>query len=460
MKKLEVLTAEQMALIEPHRKMWLDKFYQNNGINKELATEQIKWLYRFCGKKEPQVVFMDSPLGVDILLATIENKGQNIGDNIWDNIRGNIRDNIRDNIGDNIWANIRDNIWDNIGANIGDNIWANIRDNIRDNIWANIGDNIWANIGDNIRDNIRDNIGANIWANIGDNIWANISPNIGANRQPRAYYGNCSDYGWMAFYDYFHQLNHFTDYDWNNFNEFKKLLDSGIYELVTLDGLCVACSLPKVIQDAENMLHSTEKAAVIFNDGFSMHFIHGVFITPELFEILKNGTYSFEDWVKEENEEIKSACLSFIEETKGSEALYRFLSAYLKEVDTYTDKKDEKHLNGTTRGMNIGVYTLFKGGYGEVELAFVRCYCPSTDRMFFLSVDPENTNAKDAIASLYRIPRKVANEIKYIQRQGERFSTVLTDKGNEILSAMGKEEISDLVHISGNDYFYKLTYEY
>jgi len=436
MKKLEVLTDEQLDLIEPHRQIWLDKFYKNQGIDKELAVKQIKWLYEFCGKKEPQIMFMDSPVGVDILLATIENKGQNI------------RANIRQSIEQNIWDNIRDNIWDNIGANI--------RANIEQNIWANIGANIWDNIGANIRDNIWDNIRDNIR----DNIWANIGANIGANRQPRAFYGNCSDYGWMAFYDYFQSLNHFTDYDWTNFNQFKSLLDSGIYELVTLEGVCVACAMPKVLQDAENRLHNTEKAAVIFNDGFSMHFIHGVFITPELFEILKNGTYSFEDWVKEENEEIKSACLSFIEETKGSEALYRFLSAYLKEVDTYTDKKDEKHLNGTTRGMNIGVYTLFKGGYGEVELAFVRCYCPSTDRMFFLSVDPENTNAKDAIASLYRIPRKVANEIKYIQRQGERFSTVLTDKGNEILSAMGKEEISDLVHISGNDYFYKLTYEY
>ena len=110
--------------------------------------------------------------------------------------------------------------------------------------------------------------------------------------------------------------------------------------------------------------------------------------------------------------------------------------------------------------MNIGVYTLFKGGYGEVELAFVRCYCPSTDRMFFLSVDPENTNAKDAIASLYRIPRKLTGDIKYIQRQGERYSTVLTDNGNALLSNMSKEEIADLVPVSGNDYFTKLTYEY
>jgi len=105
MKKLEVLTDEQLALIEPHRQIWLDKFYKNQGIDKELAAKQIKWLYEFCGKKEPQIMFMDSPVGVDILLATIENKGQNIGDNI------------RDNIWDNIGANIRDNISPNIGAN-------------------------------------------------------------------------------------------------------------------------------------------------------------------------------------------------------------------------------------------------------------------------------------------------------------------------------------------------------
>ena len=72
----------------------------------------------------------------------------------------------------------------------------------------------------------------------------------------------------------------------------------------------------------------------------------------------------------------------------------------------------------------------------------------------------ENKTAKDAIASLYRIPAKLKKEIKYINRQGERFSTVLTEKGDKILDAMNQEEINDLVHISGDEYFSKMRYEY
>jgi hypothetical protein len=140
--------------------------------------------------------------------------------------------------------------------------------------------------------------------------------------------------------------------------------------------------------------------------------------------------------------------------------LFRFISDNLKELDTFTDKKPAEYLEGTTGGMNIGVYTLFKGTLNGINLAFVRCYCPSTDRMFFLSVDPVNNNAKDAIASLYRVPEKLKGEIKYIQRQGERFSTVFTETGNAILSKMGKEEVENLTTISGNEYFSKMKYEY
>jgi hypothetical protein len=149
-----------------------------------------------------------------------------------------------------------------------------------------------------------------------------------------------------------------------------------------------------------------------------------------------------------------------MEEKLGSEYLFRFISNNLKEVDTYTDKKNKKYLEGTTGGMNIGVYTLFKGSVNNIDLAFVRCYCPSTDRLFFLCVNPENTNAKDAIASLYRVPKKLKDEIKYIQRQGERFSTVFTDIGNKILDNMDESDVSDLSPISGDAYFKLMRYEY
>lgn len=123
-------------------------------------------------------------------------------------------------------------------------------------------------------------------------------------------------------------------------------------------------------------------------------------------------------------------------------------------------KKSREFLVGTTNGMNVGVYTLFKGEINNTKIAYIRCYCPSTDRMFFLGVNSNQTNAKDAIASLYRVPRKLVGEIKNINRQGERYSTTFTKKGLSLLKSLKKEEIEDLSSIDGNTYFSKIKYEY
>jgi hypothetical protein len=103
---------------------------------------------------------------------------------------------------------------------------------------------------------------------------------------------------------------------------------------------------------------------------------------------------------------------------------------------------------------------LFKGVVNGFDVAYVRCYCPSTDRMFFLGVEPKTKNAKDGIASLYRIPRKLKAHIEAIHRQGEVYSTILTPEGEEINKSLTKEEIADQVSINGDIYFDLIKYEY
>lgn len=149
-----------------------------------------------------------------------------------------------------------------------------------------------------------------------------------------------------------------------------------------------------------------------------------------------------------------------MQEKYGDEYIVNFFKKDLVEVDTFVDKKDEVFLKGTIGGMNVGVYTLFKGEINGEKIAYCRCFCPSTDRMFFLGVDPNNQTAKDAIASLYRIPTKLKPHIKSICRQGERFSTVLTEDGKNTLKTMSKEEISDVSSVSGAEYFSLIKYEY
>ena len=241
--------------------------------------------------------------------------------------------------------------------------------------------------------------------------------------------------------------------------------ESGIYSAIFSKEVCVISKYPLEIhqESAQFRLNNIEKSAIIWSNSFApldCYYINGLNISKELFEKLSKKEVSFENWVNESNEEIKSAILSFYQQKFGDEFLFQFLSKNLKEIDTFVDKKEAKYLEGTTKGMNVGVYTLFKGIVNNEYIAYVRCYCPSTDRMFFLGVNPENTNAKDAIASLYQIPKKLKDEIISIQRQGEVFSTNFTQKGLSLLKKMKQEDIQDMTSISGSDYFKLIQYEY
>ncbi len=305
---------------------------------------------------------------------------------------------------------------------------------------------------------VRASVGASVGASVRASVRASVGASVGASFNEYSAYIDLSNYGWVSFYDFFEKINILDNF---KFKQYKKIIKSGVFQAYEYDNFVFAVQPPiSINKDDRGMLHSVSEPSVIFRDKSEYYYIHGVNIQYPLFDKLSQYIYSFDDLVAERNEEIKAAALSFIEELHGNEALFRFISSNLKEIDSYTDRKNEVYLVGTTKGMNIGVYTLFKGQINSINLAFVRCYCPSTDRMFFLAVDPLNNNAKDAIASLYRVPRKLSSEIKYIQRQGERFSTVFTKKGKAILKNLLESDISDLIHIDGDSYFKLMQYEY
>lgn len=278
--------------------------------------------------------------------------------------------------------------------------------------------------------------------------------------EPMCSYGDINDYGWVAFHEYFTELGVNNNGD---FNQFASLIKSNYYSMIQMEKVCVVIRNPEhILLDEEKRMNCINDYAIKFVDGTGMNFVNGFYLSDELFNKLKNKEYTFEDFSKEINEEVKSACIAFMQQAFGDLYLFDFLSQSLKEIDTFVDKKEDTYLIGTTNSENIGVYTLFKGTVNNTEVAYIRCYCPSTDRMFFLGIDPENNNAKDGIASLYRVPRKLKNNIKYIQRQGERFSTVFDKIGTDNLKSgkLTKADIQDMVTITGVEYFNKMRYEY
>lgn len=289
---------------------------------------------------------------------------------------------------------------------------------------------------------------------------ADFVSKIEENFSLKSSYIGWSNFGWVSFYDYFTTIGVINNDD---FNQYKNIIESNVFECFEFEKVIFAVNPPIYIKHNQNLVpHCIDGPSIEFRDGVKLHHINSFFISETLFNSLNNKTYTFEDFAKEQNEEVKSAVVSFIQEKDGDSGMYYFLKNNLTEIDTYTDVKDEDKMVGTTRSTNIGVYTLFKGVVNEFEVAYVRCYCPSTDRIFFLGVEPNNTNAKDAIASLYRIPKVLKTKIKHISRQGEKFSTVFDDETTTRLknNEFSVEDLKDYTNLSGTEYFKLMKYEY
>jgi hypothetical protein len=241
---------------------------------------------------------------------------------------------------------------------------------------------------------------------------------------------------------------------WNNLYE-----KSGVYSAIFSQLVCVVSKYPKNTHRNTNKdMNNIEGPAVEWGStteltNFDCYYVNGLNISKELFTNLSLKKVTFKDFISEK-------ILAFYRAKFGEEFLFLFLSENLKEVDTYIDKKNEELLIGTTGGMNVGVYTLFKGVISNQQIAYVRCYCPSSDRMFFLGVEPKHNNAKDSIASLYRVPSKLKPYISDIHRQGEIYSTNFTPDGLNKIAQLSKEDYQNLVSITGDEYFSLLKYEY
>ena len=77
--RIDQLTPEQEALIPVYREKWQKNARSTERIDQEKAREAIREIYVFCGKKEPKILFFDSPH------AALELVLSKIGISFWSN---------------------------------------------------------------------------------------------------------------------------------------------------------------------------------------------------------------------------------------------------------------------------------------------------------------------------------------------------------------------------------------
>lgn len=205
-----------------------------------------------------------------------------------------------------------------------------------------------------------------------------------------ASYCNVSDYGWVAWEDYFirHKLIELEPEVLENFNNFKALLEAGIYDMIQFDTLCIVSDMPCKIFRKETRLHNPAGYAVEFKDGWGQHYINGRFIPEEIFN--KAPTLTKKEFISEKNSDYKGAWYEIL----GQQKVMELLGA------VEINKEVVAHKNG-----DLETLTLYKTKetFEEIDnqpFAWVKMVCPSTGTNYLQGVEPHHTNALEAAASL------------------------------------------------------------
>jgi len=240
------LTKKEEELMIDVRNEWINRFNSLN-FDEQKCKEFVNYCYELSNFKKPTILFLDSPLGCQYAKHIIM---ANVRANVWDNVR------------DNVWANVE----------------ANVRDNVRDNV------------EDNVRDNVRDSVRNN------------------EIKYEYFCYRDCSDFGWVAFYDFFTKIGIIND---DKFNKYKELIQCNIFMWLSFQNIAIVSYPPIFIQrDEQNRLHNFNDYAIYFKDGYGIHYVHGVYFDNEQFkQFFIEKKFSGKDILKLENSEQKAVLI-------------------------------------------------------------------------------------------------------------------------------------------------------
>jgi hypothetical protein len=186
------------------------------------------------------------------------------------------------------------------------------------------------------------------------------------------------------------------------FKSFQELVLSGVYDMTQFEGMCIVSDMPtKIERDKNGRLHSVKGHAVEWKDGFGMHFIHGRFIQPDFFDKCATSKLKLEEYLTQENDEIRSAAYEII----GAQKMIDFLQAEL------VDECSIVHKNGEVEKIALFRTKEKLNRFKDQPYAWIKRICPSTAATYLTPTNPEFNKAIDA-AKFHR-PDFVPNNIDY-----------------------------------------------
>jgi hypothetical protein len=392
------LTETQKERMSFYREKWVNMAFKKQ-FDSEKTKKAIEWLFEFCKIDKPNVIIAESPLSAIIIANLIERASvgdsvlASVGDSVWDSVRASVGDSVGDSVlasvgdsvGDSVWdsvlASVGDSVWDSVGASVRDSVRASVGDSVRASVGASVGASVRASVGASVRDSVRASVGDSVW----DSVWASVWDSVGALKVPSYLpYFDWSDFGWVAFYDYFQEFdtNKFAPGNWDNFGDYAKMCQYAPFISYIVGNYVIAVKPPvSVIKNENGILHNPQGPSVEFSDGYCQYYINGRNLPSWIWE--KKDTITKEVFLQEKNAEIRGGMYAVL----GQKRVFDLIGA---------SEVGKKFANNET-------YILYRTTekIGDKHWQWVGVKCPSTGTDYLLGVPDTVTCPIEAVAGTW-----------------------------------------------------------
>lgn len=342
--KIATLTRKQEAVIPVYRDKWRSIALSTERLDRELAKEGIKKAYAVVGKKEPDIVFFESPYAaLNAVLSLLGGQmwSKELGKPLGDKLRWKLLQKIKSQLSVQIDLNLLEHI-----------AWIIRMSQLREERLSGI-------FISTLRHNLaRSGTMAHIFFK--KLKYQNLIFADGLSA-----YGSCFDFCISV-------LNsHISAEIWQAY----QLIRNHCGCFLPYESTCFISDRPiTLLFDEQNRLHAEGEPAILFADGYSLYFHHGVTL-PEKYGKVHPKNWKSKWLLEEKNAEIKRLLI----QTIGYEKIGTELQA--TEIDNWKE------------------YTLIKIN-SEIDIEpiyLLKMTCPSTGHPHILRVPPEVKSARQAI---------------------------------------------------------------
>ena len=240
MARIEKLTPEQEALIATVRNDWLDFIFKNEQPMDEAGAKSgIAFLYALVNFKVPHIIICDSPMACQ-LAAGDQDVNHDYGE-----------------------------VYNEVSNQLYDQVFVDVHDDINNQVDCQVYDQVSSQFDNQLNVQVYDQVSTQIRSQVYNQI-----------RTQKLKYFNIARYdvlwsaGWLSFYDYFTRIGVIN---YPALNKCIAYARSGVFYSIFRKDFAVLCNRPLYIKrDEGHRLHADGGPAILWRDGWSQYFLHGV----------------------------------------------------------------------------------------------------------------------------------------------------------------------------------------